>query len=133
MNTLWTDRLGGVASAACATHCFVLAVLPSLVNVLGLNVLAHEAFEWGFFSLAVSIALVASFVGYQIHRTWWLLAGFGFGILVLVAGRLGEALALYEGGAALSAIGGGLLAASHVVSLRQRRKLACCSEGAARG
>ncbi len=124
MNTTWTDRLGSVASTACAAHCFVLAVVPSLISALGLTVLAHEAFEWGFFALAISFALVAAVVGYQSHRTRWLMAGFGVGILVLTAGRLGEALALYEGGAALAVIGGSILVVSHLLSLRQARKQA---------
>ncbi|MFT5686326.1 MAG: hypothetical protein ACI8RZ_007282 [Myxococcota bacterium] len=126
MNTVWMDRLGSVASAACAAHCFVLAAIPSIISVLGLNALTHEAFEWGFFTLAVGCALVAAVLGYRIHRTRWLLTGFGVGVLVLLAGRLGEALALYEGGAFLAVLGGGLLATSHVVSLRQTREQACC-------
>ena len=124
MNITWTDRLGSVASATCAAHCFLLSVLPSLISALGLTVLAHEAFEWGFFALAVSFALAAAVISYQSSRTRWLLAGFGAGIIVIVAGRLGEALALYEGGAALSVLGGVLLAASHVASIRQARRQA---------
>ena len=73
---------------------------------------------------AVSFALAAAVISYQSSRTRWLLAGFGAGIIVIVAGRLGEALALYEGGAALSVLGGVLLAASHVASIRQARRQA---------
>lgn len=126
MNTLWMDRLGSLASATCAAHCFVLAALPSLISVLGLEVLAHEGFEWGFFALAIGFALVAALLGYRIHRTRWLLTGFGAGMLVLIAGRFGEAFALYEGGAVLAVVGGALLATSHILSLRQIRRQACC-------
>ncbi|CAN0459862.1 unnamed protein product, partial [Ectocarpus fasciculatus] len=114
---MWMDRLGSVASAACAAHCLMLAVLPSLIATLGLSVLSHEAFEWGFFALAVGFAIVSGVLAYRLHRTRWVLAGFGAGVLILLAGRLGEALALYEGGAIVAVLGGALLATSHLVSL----------------
>ena len=56
------------------------------------------------------------------------LAGFGLGILVLVAGRLGEALELYEGGAILAITGGSLLVAAHVASTMRTR---ACQEACA--
>jgi hypothetical protein len=94
--------------------------------VLGISFLAHESFEWIFFTLAVVFALAAGLISYRTHRTWWVLAGFGVGVLVLLAGRLGEAFALYEGGAVLAVIGGALLATTHLVNLRQARRRACC-------
>lgn len=123
---MWMDRLGGVASAACAAHCLLLSLAPSLVSMLGIELLANELFEWGFFALAVGFALAAALIGYRVHRTGWILAGFGVGLLVLLAGRLGEALALYEGGGVIAVIGGALLASCHVASLRRSRP--CTSE-----
>ena len=122
MNTLWMDRLGSVASATCAAHCLLFAALPSLISLLGLHFLAHEAFEWGFFVLAVSFAIAAGMSGYRTHRNVWLFAGFGVGVLVLIAGRLGEALALYEGGGFVAILGGSILVASHLMSLRRARQ-----------
>ena len=45
---------------------------------------------------------------------------------IIWADRLGEALSLYEGGAVLAVIGGSLLVLSHILSLRETRKRACC-------
>lgn len=121
MNSVWMDRVGGVASATCAVHCLALGFAPALLSVLGLGALAHEAFEWVFFGTAVVLAVLAATLGYRVHRTRWVLAGFGAGLLVLLAGRLGEALALYEGGAGLAILGGTLLVGSHLASLRRLR------------
>jgi len=123
---VWMNRLGGVASTACAAHCVVMAAAPALVSAVGLG-LPHEAFEWGLCALAVCFASVAAVQGYLNHRTWWGPAGFGAGVLVLLAGRLSEALALH-GGVFLAVGGGGLLVACHAVSLRRARAAqeACC-------
>ncbi|MEL6345582.1 MAG: MerC family mercury resistance protein [Myxococcota bacterium] len=121
MTSEWMDRLGSVASATCAAHCLLLALAPALITVLGVEFLRHEAFEWGFFTLAVSFAVVAAALGYRIHRSGWVLAGFGGGLLLLLAGRLGEALALHEGSVALAVLGGVTLVTSHIVSIRQSR------------
>ena len=119
--TDWLDPLGSVASAACAVHCFVLMVAPAVVALLGLEFLANEAFEWGFFVAAVALAVGAAGIGYASHRTPWVVASFGVGLLVLVAGRLGEAWQLFEGGGLVAVLGGGLLVASHLASRRQVR------------
>lgn len=119
----WVDRLGGVASAACAVHCLALSAVPALIPMLGLGVLSHEAFEWAFSSVALGLALVAAVLGYRVHRTPWVLAGFGVGMLVLLMGRVGEALELYGGGGLLAVFGGALLVVSHVASAR--RTVAC--------
>ena len=122
----WTDRFGSAASATCAVHCVLLAMAPSLLPVLGLSALPHEIFEWVFFSLAIGLALLAAVLGYRSHRTWWLLAGFGIGSLVLLAGRLGEAMALYEGGALVAILGGSVLVVSHILSLRRSHQEEYC-------
>ena len=121
MIPVWLDRFGSVASATCAVHCAVMSVAPAVVSLLGLGVLAHEAFEWGFFVTAVSFAFAAALLGYRTHRSGWVLLGFAAGVVVLSLGRLGEALELHEGGVILAGVGGGLLVASHLASARQIR------------
>ena len=118
---LWTDRFGGLASASCAAHCLLMTFLPSLLPVLGLGFLADEVFEWALFVMAISLALLAALLGYRAHRTRWVVAGLGVGALVLVAGRLGEALALFEGGSLVSIAGGALLAGTHLASMARTR------------
>ncbi|MEM1414225.1 MAG: MerC family mercury resistance protein [Myxococcota bacterium] len=119
MTRVALDQLGGVASATCALHCVVMSFAPALLPLLGLGVLAGEAFEWGFFALAVVVALAAAALG---SREPKVLAGFAAGIGVLLAGRLGEAFGLVEG-PALPILGGTILVATHVLSAR--RTLAC--------
>ena len=126
--SLWTDRLGGLASAACAVHCLIMGFAPALISAAGLEFLANEAFEWVFFAAAIAFAAAAALIGFRIHRTPWVLAGFGLGMLVLLAGRMGEALELYEGGGIVVIIGGMLLVGVHVTSTMRIR---ACQEACA--
>ncbi|MEM6926710.1 MAG: MerC domain-containing protein [Myxococcota bacterium] len=125
---LWLDRFGSVASATCAIHCLSLSVAPALISLLGLGVLASELFEWGFFAVAVSFAVAAAAWGYSTHRSSAVLLGFVAGVAVLVAGRLGEAFELYEGGVVFAVVGGGLLMVSHFASASRIRAshAECC-------
>ncbi|MCP4916121.1 MAG: MerC domain-containing protein [Proteobacteria bacterium] len=114
----WVDRLGGVASATCALHCLAMTLAPAVL-------LSGEAFEWGFYALAIAFAGVACVLGYRAHRDRRVVLGFGVGTLVLTSGRFGEMLGLHETGVALAVAGGAVLVASHVWSLRRTR--ACCA------
>jgi len=129
MTTPWLDRLGGVASMACAVHCGLLAFAPAVVTLVGLDMLAGEAFEWAFFASALCFAAVAATVGYRAHRTSWVPLGFTLGALMLIIARLAEAWALFEGGALLAVCGGAILVAFHIANtLRMRAcQQACCS------
>ena len=120
--TPWMDRFGTAASAVCATHCLILATVPAVASLAGLGFLAHESLEWVFFASAAGLAAVAAVGGFLVHRSGWVLGGFAVGLGLLVAGRLGEALALYEGGAALAVMGGVALAGCHLLSTRQVRQ-----------
>tara|TARA_B100000029_G_scaffold397403_1_gene395684 strand:- start:205 stop:582 length:378 start_codon:yes stop_codon:yes gene_type:complete len=123
------DRTGSVASATCAAHCLILSAAPALLSLLGLEFLRHEAFEWGLFGLALSVAALAAGLGYRVHRSPWVLGSFGAGMAVLLAGRLGEALALYEGAGLLAILGGLLLVVCHLRNIGSIRacKASCCS------
>ena len=125
----WIDRAGSVSSAACAAHCALMTFAPAMVSVLGLEFLRHEAVEWGFFLLAISLASLAAFLGYRSHGTRWVLVGFASGILMLCTARFGEALRWLEGGVTFAIIGGTLLVASHGASMW--RSHACHEECAA--
>jgi len=128
MNTEWLDRLGGTASAACALHCLSLALAPAIITLFGLNHAAHGTLEWLFFASAATLAIIAAVVGYRTHHTLWVVGGFAAGLLVLSAGRMGEALSLFEGGVYFAVTGGSILVLSHVASIREtrRHRRACC-------
>ena len=118
MHSVWMDRLGGVASTACALHCLTMSFAPALLGFFGINFLANEAFEWAFFSAAIAFALLAATLGYRIHRAKRVLAWFAVGAGVLVIGRMAEAFELFEGGGKLAILGGLTLASGHIASLR---------------
>ena len=134
MNILWMDRFGSLASMACAAHCVVMAVLPSLFTVVEAGHHGHDGhgehalLEWAFFGLASLFALGAAIIGYRSHRTWWIAAGFAVGLPVLAAGRLGEAFHIEGVGFGLTVLGGVILTTSHLLSIRQckRSQDSCC-------
>lgn len=128
MNPVILDRMGSLASASCALHCLTLSIAPAIVAVLGLDFLANEAVEWGLFGAAVGFALLAAGLGYRVHRNRRVLGGFGVGLALLGAARLGEAMALFEGTLVLAVLGGAVLVTSHVMSSRCTR---ACREGCA--
>ena len=127
-NTL--DRMGSIASAACALHCLVLTVAPAAVAVLGLELLREEAFEWGFFIAAAAFALLAAGLGFRQHRDARVLGAFGGGLALLTAARLGEALGLFGGTVVLAVLGGATLVASHWMNTARRRACTqdCCGD-----
>jgi hypothetical protein len=135
MNILWMDRFGSLASMACAAHCVVMAAIPSLFAVAEAGHHGHHGhdgeqalLEWAFFGVASVFAAGAAIVGYRSHRTWWIAAGFGLGLPVLAAGRLGEAFHIEGVGFGLTVLGGVILASSHLLSIRQckRAQNSCC-------
>ena len=114
------DSLGGVASAACIAHCFIVSLAPSLLSNLKLLSSYNEILEWSFFGFAISFALISAIFGFNMHKNYVLMSSFTFGMLILILGRCSEAFSLFEGGDLLSIFGGLILFGSHFFSLR------CC-------
>lgn len=123
----WIDRFGSLASATCALHCLTFTIAPAVASAVGLGALTGEAFEWGFFSVAMAMAAIAAFMAFRTHGDLRVLGGFGVGMLVLGAGRVSEMVGLH-GGVVLAVAGGAVLGASHLFSIRQARL--CCEQGA---
>ena len=119
----WFDRLGGTASGLCAVHCAATGALPMFAAAVGAEL--NETLEWGFFGIAIVLALFAAVSAYRVHASPAVLAGFGVGVATLGLGRAAEALSLFEGGGVLSIVGGLILVAAHVYSLRCHRDCAC--------
>ena len=116
--SVWLDRFGSLASLTCALHCGLFAFAPAAVALLGLDLLAGESFEWGFFVAALLFALLACVVGYRAHRRVGVVAGFVVGAGVLSLARLGEAFELFEGGAWVAVAGGVVLVGTHIANAR---------------
>lgn len=124
MSSLALDRLGGIASSTCALHCITLSIAPAVVALIDLEFLRSEALEWGFFASAMLLGLLASALSFRAHQNTRILAGFGIGLGLLLAGRLGEAFHLFPGAGVVAIVGGLTLAGAHLQSLRHTRQCA---------
>ncbi|HEX5124508.1 MAG TPA: MerC domain-containing protein [Rhodanobacteraceae bacterium] len=112
------DRFGATASFLCAVHCAVLPFVIAMLPAIGLGFLANHRFERGFIAFASALALTTLIVGFRRHRQfrafWFLVPG----ILLLMAGIVVD----FEDNATLHAVlvamGGTLVAVSHLTNLR---------------
>ena len=124
------DKLGSVLSSLCAVHCMCMPVLIGLLPVIGLSFLASNRFEHIACVTMILLAAACLWSGCRIHRRW--------GLLVLLC--IGAAVVLYIqfGGrpeaketrtdwheAAAMAIGGSLIAISHLINLKLRTRCHC--------
>jgi hypothetical protein len=112
------DRFGATASFLCAIHCAALPLVIAILPAIGLGFLANHKFERGFVAFASMLALTTLFLGFRRHRqfrAFWLLVP---GILLLGAGMIIDFEQSSTLHAVLVAIGGTLVAASHVMNLR---------------
>ena len=116
--TLLADRFGATASSLCAVHCALLPLVIATLPAIGLGALANHAYERAFIAFASVLAVTTFIVGFRRHRrfrAFWFLAP---GILLLAAGIVvdfDENAMLH---AVLVAMGGTLVAASHLTNLR---------------
>ena len=61
------DRLGAFASTACALHCALCALMPTILAAMGLSFLISHEVEWLFTGVAVSLGLIALHLGWRQH------------------------------------------------------------------
>jgi MerC mercury resistance protein len=112
------DRFGATASFLCAVHCAALPLVIAVLPAIGLGFLANHKFERGFVAFASVLALTTLFVGFRRHRQfrafWFLVPG----ILLLAAGMIVDFDQSATLHAVLVAMGGTLVAVSHVTNLR---------------
>ncbi len=122
------DKIGSVLSSLCAVHCMCMPVLIGLLPVIGFSFVGSHRFEH--ISCITMILLAAGCVwcGCRVHRQWGLLALLAAGAALVLYTQFGgtpdenetradwhEAIAMF--------IGGGMIAASHLLNLKLR---ACC-------
>lgn len=112
------DRFGATASFLCAVHCAVLPFVIAILPAIGLGFLANHRFERGFIAFASALALTTLIVGFRRHRQfrafWFLVPG----ILLLAAGIVVDFEDNATAHAVLVAMGGTLVAVSHLTNLR---------------
>ncbi len=116
------DKVGGVASLACAIHCAFAPLFITLVLNIGLGFLASEWIEWLLFGLSASIGILSLCWGYRQHRGHMALAILAAGLSLLAVGRLshhqGHDHDHGPGGMIFLVIGGTLIACAHYVNYR---------------
>lgn len=116
------DRLGTLASGACAVHCVLNAILPEAIAAVGLGALLGHELEWGFTFAALVFAATALVLGWRKHRSRPVVALLGGGIVTLVLARFlegtGEVVCI-----SLSLLGGALLVAGHLSNIRASRRM----------
>jgi len=120
--TPWFDRLGGLASAACAVHCVLVSALPAILPLAGLGWLGGETTDWALVATAVLLALLAGLQGYRRHRSRGTLVAFVGGLTLIIAGHLIEAGdAGHRWSLMLLLSGAATLVTAHVRNLRRSR------------
>jgi hypothetical protein len=114
----FADRFGATASFLCAVHCALLPIVIASLPAIGLSFLANHRFERGFIAFASALALTMLIVGFRRHRQfrafWFLVPG----ILLLAAGVIVDFEDNAAAHAVLVAMGGTLVAVSHLTNLR---------------
>lgn len=89
INESTLDRLGMLASLACAVECVALPVILAATPLAGLSMLAGERWEWAFVVAALGIGLLSLCHGYiKHHRRRRVLALFSVGISLMLLTRL---------------------------------------------
>lgn len=116
------DRLGTLASSACAVHCVLSSLLPEALAAAGLGALLGHESEWGFTLAALAFAAAALSLGWRKHRSRPVVALLAGGSVALLLARslegAGEMVCI-----SLSIFGGALLVAGHLANIRASRRV----------
>jgi hypothetical protein len=84
------DRIGVVASCACAVHCAVTPFVIGLLSVFGLGVFADERTEWAFIAVSVIVGLASLLPAYLgKHKRARPLVLFAIGVALIFIARVG--------------------------------------------
>lgn len=115
---LRADKLGMLASLACALHCAALPLVLAVVPALGLNRAALVDADQAFTIFATVLGVSTLALGYRRHRVkraWWLMLP-GLALVWLNTYTMLHS----HGGAHLAMMvsGGGLIAAAHLLNTR---------------
>ena len=112
------DRIGATGSMVCAVHCAALPLLLALMPAVGAG-LAGAGFEIGFILFASAMALSSLILGYRRHRILRALLFLAPGLVSLWSAVLIPMLHHNVIAHAVAmALGGTLIATSHLINLR---------------
>ncbi len=82
------DRLGILASAACAVHCLAMPLLLALLPAMGSIWIIGHSVEWILAVVAVLMALGSLCWGFSIHRKKRLFLSFLAAAVFILSGQL---------------------------------------------
>lgn len=125
------DRLGALASLACAIHCLLTGVALGFLSVAGLGFLGSSEADVGFIMATVAIGGLAVWQGYRRHRSWLPMSLYVGGLLLVVIGHfvVGHRHAGPDNRlvtSLLAASGGLILVVFHIVNLRLGHRCQVC-------
>ncbi len=81
------DKVGIVASVACAIHCLIAPLLLLFLPAFG-TIWSHPAAHWIMAALVLPLALIVIYRGYRKHRRRSALVASGLGVVFIVAGLI---------------------------------------------
>src|SRR4028118_1659554 len=84
------DSAGMTASLLCAAHCALLPIIVTLLPLVGLGFLAHEATEWMLLALAAALGISSLCLGFRRHRSRRALVILSIGLALLASGHMEE-------------------------------------------
>ncbi len=130
------DRIGFSVSFICAVHCLAMPILLPLLPVLAGSFWLGESIESWIMILTITVAALALFRGYLLHRKFRVLFIFTLGIMFLFLKsdqcglcshghwHLSGASVLHYG---LAALGGFSLAIGHWLNLKFCKSCPACN------
>lgn len=127
-NGLDLDRVGAVASFACAVHCAAIPILLGLGAAGAASWLDHRPVEWGIAGLAAVVGTVSAWRGYRVHgnkTVALVLATAALSLAFLLLAHHGHDAHAGEFGWVLPMIGL-VIAVSHLVNRRLCRSCESC-------
>jgi len=123
------DHIGATGSMLCAVHCAALPLVLALMPALGAG-LAGAGFEIGFIVFASAMALSSLLLGYRRHRALrallFLLPGLALLWSAVLIPPLHHNVIAH---AVAMALGGTLIATSHLINLRLTHQRSSQSDG----
>lgn len=126
------DRIGMVASFACAVHCMIMPVLATVLAASGLFSNHSIWIDYAFFAVAAIVGPLAIWVGYRRHRSWIPSLVYFLGVLLVGVSIFGLHRHTESGAAepnvlaaVVSACGGLILVSFHLMNSRLQRKAFC--------
>jgi hypothetical protein len=132
---IW-DRVGTIASAICAVHCFITGIALGLLSYVGLGFFGSLTADLIFLGSAIAIAVIAIRHGISKHHSYVPSLIFVFGLVLVSVGHFGFKHS-HDGqgpsplASLFSVLGGVCFVLFHVVNFLLQRKCHCrhCATG----